>query len=198
MGLLLAFQIIWSDEKKFNLDGPDGMRYYWRDLRHEPRYFSTRNFGGGSVMVWGAYSGFGKVALAFISHKMKSGDYQAVLEEHLKPYLGRFRSAKLTFQQDNAAIHASKSTKDWLAKSKIPVLAWPAISPDLNPMENVWGMMVRDVYDNGKQYTTVAELREAIKSAWNNVTAKSLENLNKSMVKRMKMVFKNDGNTINY
>uniref|UniRef100_A0A1I7XT24 DUF4912 domain-containing protein n=1 Tax=Heterorhabditis bacteriophora TaxID=37862 RepID=A0A1I7XT24_HETBA len=36
---------------KFNLDGPDGCHFYWRDLRKEPRHFSTRNFGGESVMA---------------------------------------------------------------------------------------------------------------------------------------------------
>ncbi|KAK2578417.1 hypothetical protein KPH14_012769 [Odynerus spinipes] len=43
-------RVIFSDEKKFNLDGPDGYNSYWRDLRKDPRYFSKRNFGGGSLM----------------------------------------------------------------------------------------------------------------------------------------------------
>ena len=43
--------VIFSDEKKFNLDGPDGNQYYWHDLRKEPQYFSKRASGGGSVMV---------------------------------------------------------------------------------------------------------------------------------------------------
>lgn len=55
--------MVFSDEKKFNLDGPDGSRFYWRDLRHEPRYFSKRNLGGESLMVWAVFSGFGKVGL---------------------------------------------------------------------------------------------------------------------------------------
>ena len=43
-------------EKKFNLDGPDGSPYYWHNLRKEKQLFSKRLFGGGSVMVWGAFS----------------------------------------------------------------------------------------------------------------------------------------------
>lgn len=46
-------KIIFSDEKKFNLDGPDGFAYYWHDLRTEEKIFSKRQSGGGSVMVWG-------------------------------------------------------------------------------------------------------------------------------------------------
>ena len=48
-------KIVWSDEKKFNLDGPDGIRYYWHDLRKEPKCFSKRAYGGCSLMIWGAF-----------------------------------------------------------------------------------------------------------------------------------------------
>ena len=39
---------------KFNLDGPDGLMYYWHELRKRKLDISRRAFGGGSVMVWGA------------------------------------------------------------------------------------------------------------------------------------------------
>ncbi|GBO08049.1 Transposable element Tc3 transposase [Araneus ventricosus] len=45
------WDVIFSDEKKFNLDGPNGFRYFWYDLRKEKEIFSKRTFGGGSVMV---------------------------------------------------------------------------------------------------------------------------------------------------
>ena len=58
--------IIFSDEKKFNLDGPDGYQYYWRDLSKEKEMYFTRHSGGGSVMVWGAMAACGLSELAIL------------------------------------------------------------------------------------------------------------------------------------
>ncbi|WKY09922.1 hypothetical protein Q1695_002349 [Nippostrongylus brasiliensis] len=83
--LLEGEMVIFSDEKKWNLDGPDDYKHYWRDLRKEKWVFCRRNFGGESVMVGAAFSGYGLVALEFISCNMDSEDYQDVLKEHLLP-----------------------------------------------------------------------------------------------------------------
>jgi len=48
--------ILFTDEKKFNLDRPDGFKYYWADLRKGKKVFSKRVNGGGLVMIWGAFS----------------------------------------------------------------------------------------------------------------------------------------------
>ncbi|RHZ12604.1 hypothetical protein DYB37_013935 [Aphanomyces astaci] len=45
--------IIWSNEKKWNQDGPDGFSFYWADVTGRREHFSKRQNGGGSVMVWG-------------------------------------------------------------------------------------------------------------------------------------------------
>ncbi|GBN72599.1 Transposable element Tc3 transposase [Araneus ventricosus] len=78
-------QIIFSDEKKWNLDGPNGWKNYWHDLRKEKEMFSKRQLGGGSVMSWGyfAYNGVGSIT--FVSGKMNSQAYQIVLASHLLP-----------------------------------------------------------------------------------------------------------------
>ncbi|KAG2905584.1 hypothetical protein PC115_g14565 [Phytophthora cactorum] len=43
--------ILNPDEKKFNLDGPDGFKYYWRDMRQPAQSYVRRQNGGGSIMV---------------------------------------------------------------------------------------------------------------------------------------------------
>ena len=63
--------MMFSHEKKFYLDGPDGSRCYWYDLRKEMYLFSKRVFGGGSFMVWGAFSAFAKADLAVMEGKPK-------------------------------------------------------------------------------------------------------------------------------
>nr|pir hypothetical protein K07C6.14 - Caenorhabditis elegans [Caenorhabditis elegans] len=149
---IFTLQIVFSDEKKFNLDGPDGNRFYWRDLRKDPMVFSKRNFGGGSVMVWAAFSEKKKLPIQFTSHKMTAVDYQQVLDKDLVKFLRHPSKKNWQFQQDNASIHSANSTRAFLSSKKVKLLKWPACSPDLNPIENMWASLVRLVYANGKQY----------------------------------------------
>lgn len=186
-------RIIFSDEKKFNLDGPDGLQYYWHDLRCEKETYFSRQNGGGSVMVWGGFSSQGKTELAFLVGRQNSIDYQETLTNYLLPFGEAFHAGSYVFQHDNASIHASKSTQDFLKSCDVSVLDWPALSPDLNPIENVWGMLVRDVYRGGKQYFTVDELKTAILEAWEKVELSRLQDLVDSMSDRIGDVIEDKG-----
>lgn len=187
-------KIVWSDEKKFNLDGPDGIRYYWHDLRNEPKYLSRRAYGGGSLMIWGAFVGDKLLDLVVVEGKMNSAKYIAMLDKHLRPFMKR----GWTFMQDGASIHRSDETKTWLEKQKIPVIGWPAHSPDLNPIENVWGTLTRAVFANGRQFKTKVELKTEIIKKWSLIKPETLSNMVDSMSDRIVEVIANHGGSTTY
>lgn len=190
--------VIFSDEKKFNLDGPDGQRKYWRDRRRERRSCYRRNFGGGSLMVWAAFGHHGKSPICFISHRMNSQMYTSLLDNVLIEFSESFWGENFVFQQDNAAIHVSKMTKDFFKDKQIELLEWPACSPDLNPIENVWGLLSYNVYLNGRQYETLADLKKAIVEEWRKIDLNTLQRLVQSMPNRLGEVINKGGGSTHY
>ncbi|GJQ87195.1 hypothetical protein Trydic_g12547 [Trypoxylus dichotomus] len=44
-------KVVFTDEKRFSPDEPDGFQHYCHDLRKEPKVISRRSQGGGGVMV---------------------------------------------------------------------------------------------------------------------------------------------------
>ncbi|KAG2856843.1 hypothetical protein PC113_g11229 [Phytophthora cactorum] len=89
--------IIFSDEKKWNLDGPDGFQTYWRDLRRPPSQTKRRQAGDGSVMVWAGISAAGKTKLAVLHGKQNSDDYVYTLSEFLLPFAHLHYGTDFTF-----------------------------------------------------------------------------------------------------
>ena len=103
--------IIFSDEIKFNLDGPHGIHCYWHDLRKKKQMFSKWPFGGESVMIWRAFSPNSKTELVVMKGRQNEQKYVEVSETSLLPFAEVHHGHDVIFQQDNASIHTAKVTK---------------------------------------------------------------------------------------
>ena len=58
---------------------------------------------------------------------------------------------------------------------------WPALSPDLNLIENLWAIVARQVYGQGKQYNSKVSLTSAIMKSWSNMEDQTVRSLIRSM-----------------
>lgn len=190
--------IIFSDEKKFNLDGPDGFRYYWNDIKKDERVFSKRQMGGGSLMVWLGFSYNGKLELGFVNPRSNHKDYINLLSTNLLAQAQQIGGLNWMFQHDNASIHTAKNTLEWLKTNNISTLDWAPRSPDMNPVENVWSLLVSEVYAGGKQYETVKDLKISLLKAWNEMEMDSLSSLVRSMPNRVTELLIANGGRTNY
>ncbi|CAK9809406.1 Transposable element Tc3 transposase [Anthophora quadrimaculata] len=96
-------KVLFTDEKKMNLDGPDGWKYYFHDLRKQTTILSRRQFGGGSVMLWAGVGYNGKTEIKFIDSRLKSTGYLKLIQEQIRNHARRVAGENFIFQQDNAA-----------------------------------------------------------------------------------------------
>ena len=75
-------------------------------------------------------------------------------------------------------------------------MAWPERSSDLNPIENLWADIARNVYGGGKQYNSVNDLKSAILTAWMQIPLNTTGKLVASMKDRIyEVILKNGGHT---
>ncbi len=92
-----------------------------------------------SAMIWAAMSSAGVGPLCFLKSTVSTDIDQEILEHFMLPSADKlYGDAGFLFQQDLAPAHTAKGTKSWFNDHGVTVLDWPANSPDLNPVENLW------------------------------------------------------------
>ena len=120
-------KVIFTDEKRFKFDGPDGWRTWSR--RREPIELNKRQLGGGGVMVWSVIFANGNIWLEWLKGWQNSESYKQLLDERALPRIRREMGNDFVLQQDNCSIHVSKLMKGWMTKVNMTTLEWPAKKP---------------------------------------------------------------------
>ena len=188
--------VIFSDESRFSVSSADGRQRVYR--RRNERYaqccvLERNRFGGGSVMVWGAINHRFKSQLVIVNGNLNAQRY---IDQILRPVvipLIQQRGRHMHFQQDNATPHSARLTQNFLQNNGVNVLAWPANSPDLNPIEHLWDELGRRVRQRQPPPRNVAQLTAALQAEWNAIPQPTIRNLCESMGRRLNTCIRANG-----
>ncbi len=123
--------------------------------------------------------------------------FQEILEHFMLPSADKlYGDADFIFQQDLAPAHTAKGTKSWFNDHGVTVLDWPANSPDLNPIENLWCIVKRTMRDT--RPNNADELKATVKETWASIPPQQCHKLITSMPRRTEAVIKAKGAPTKY
>ncbi|CAD6198345.1 unnamed protein product [Caenorhabditis auriculariae] len=153
---------------------------------YHPKYqLPTVKHGGGSCMVWGAFSGSGIGPLHRVNGIMDKHVYKDILQNQMLPHL-RAMGRGSVYQQDNDPKHTSLFVKDWFKSRRVNVMGWPSQSPDLNPIEHLWEELERRCAN--KRAKNCNEKFAQLLSEWNQIPMSTIDTLLNSMQRRCQAV----------
>ena len=144
--------------------------------------------GGGSVMVWAGICHDGRTQPKIVQGALNAVKYRDnILDPIVLPFLQQ-RNSTHVFQHDNARCHVARVFQNLLNQNHIRVLPWPALSPDLPPIEHLWDELGRRVRHRQSPPETLQELRDALVDEWNNIPQSFIQRLIGSIRRRCEAV----------
>uniref|UniRef100_A0A3P9KLZ0 Tc1-like transposase DDE domain-containing protein n=1 Tax=Oryzias latipes TaxID=8090 RepID=A0A3P9KLZ0_ORYLA len=168
--------VLFTVESQFTLFRADGRQRVWR---HVGERFSDVNVvdrlahGGGVVMVWAGICYGRRTQVHFIDGILNAQRYcDEILGPIVVPYIQQHH---LMLQHDNARPHVARICTQFLEAENIPVLAWPAYSTDMSPIEHVWDALDRRIQQRVPVPANIQQLRTAIEEEWTNIPQATIE-----------------------
>ncbi|GFU01814.1 transposable element Tcb2 transposase [Trichonephila clavipes] len=166
--------VLFSDESRFSLSSDCRRQLIWREsgTAYRPENIQEKDrYPTCSIMVWAGIMINGRTRLHVVANGTMTG--QRYIDEVLLPH-------------------------DCLDSEGIQRLVWPARSPDLNPIENVWDALGRQVAGRNYPPTNKNTLIRALTKEWDKLPQQLLDNVVQSMVRRVECCITLHGGHIPY
>jgi transposase len=142
----------------------------------------------------------GRSELNIFSGNMTAVKFASILEDTVLPAAEEYyEDGSFKLIMDSDPKHTSRAARDVLDQRGVDYVSrddWPANSPDLNPIENVWSMLVDALNKNPP--STVRQLRSRLKAEWKKLAQSKINNAIDSMPERLKLVREAKGKAILY
>ena len=216
-------KVVWSDETMLQIRHSSKQRWVTHRKGEEldsKNVYPTFKMVRVTLMVWAYFIGDKVGPLMIFNEGGVGGDeYLEVILDGLLSFVDDL--AKLTeepdtvrvqkespfiFMQDNARCHKVREVLDLLKEEKIPVMVWPAQSPNLNPLENLWEDFKERFYSEflqlygrpSKSQDSLYRYRELAQKVWAEQGQELIDRLIESMPDRCATVIAAGGKWTTY
>ncbi|GFT84539.1 transposable element Tcb1 transposase [Trichonephila clavipes] len=142
------------------------------------------------IMVWGGIGYHSRTPLVGIVGILNR---QRNISEVLEPVVRLQGLTTAIFEQDNARPHVVRIVQMFFENHQIEFLPWPARSPDLSPIENMWSMVSQRLTQITPPAATPDQLWQRVEATWSVVPQEHIQSLFESMPRRVAAVISNNG-----
>ena len=181
------YNIFFTDETTIYLNNPGSFK--WIKTGEQANYIEGRK-----INLWGAISYRGKWTLYVFEENLDTNMYLKILTDSLAE-LNEIADKKILLQMDNARVHWAKDSLIFYKENDIWLIDWPANSPDLNPIENLWAYVKHKLGD--KKYTK-NQLIAKIHSIWNDISNEQIQSTWTSIYERIQQWLDSEGKLTNF
>ena len=124
---------------------------------------------------------------------------KTILEHNIWPVIAKhFHENQYLFHGDNTLVHRSRVLQEQKAKNNLKSISWPAQSPDLNIIENIWLHIKRKLSYRHCVILSYGDLFREINKIWMDILPFSITNLYLSIPKRIMSLIRSKGHITKY
>ena len=151
-------------------------------------------------MVWGCISHDCKLDLVTIQGNLTDDQYvRDVLQPVVVPHFDNHPlPTRPVYMDDNTRPHRSRAVTAYLQSEAVTSVPWPALSPDLNPIEHIWDMLGGRILARDPPVQSIRQLEAALHREWHQLSQQDIRSLTLGMRRRVEVVIQARGGYTRY